>query len=152
MILQNDHCAENQQLGNNSLLTKLSFSARLPCQLHSLRQIALQPNCRLPCHLETITIIRYRGSHPSRHAHTHIAELCGRSWEIHTHFLTEKYFMDVAWLRIYFDDVHSVSFELTNSLLFLCPSRILNGTFPYSFLSGIFHPVSLMKFILFSST
>lgn len=88
---------------------------------------------------------------PATHTHPSLSSVVGAGKYILI-FSPKSIFIDVAWRCIYLDNVHSVSFKLINSLLFFCPSRILNGAFPYSFLSGIFHPVSLMKFILFSST
>ena len=128
-------------------LTKLSFSARLPCQLYTLRHIAV---CRVTWK-QSLSFGTDEATLPVTHSHPSLSSAVGAGKYILI-FSPKSIFIDVAWLHIYFDDVHSVSFKLINSLLFFCPSCILNGAFPYSFLSGIFHPMSLMKFIFFSST
>ena len=82
-----------------------------------------------------------------------IAKLRIGSWEVHGPFLTENYFHLWEQLHIYFNDMCSVSFKLTSSILF-CPLCILKNAWMEFFptvLSGIFHPGSLMKFIFFSS-
>lgn len=152
MILQNDHCAENQRLGNihfwpNCLFQPDCHASYVLSDILPYSQIAV---CRVTWK-QSLSFDTEEATLPATHTHPSLSSVVGAGKYILI-FSPRSIFIDVAWLRIYFDDVHSVSFKLTNSLLFFCPSRILNGTFPYSFLSGIFHPVSLMKFILFSST
>ena len=117
-LYRSDNCIEHQQLGKMLIFDQIVFHPN--CHAGYILSGALPySNLNVQCHLEVTGITWYRGITPTATHHPSLSFTPGAG-RCTLLFSLKTVFIGVAWLHIYFNDVHSVSFKLISRLIF-CP-------------------------------
>lgn len=117
-LYRNDNCIEHQQLGKMLIFDPIVFHPNCHAG-YILSGVLPYSNLNVQCQLAVTSITWYHDTTPTPTHHPSLSFTLGAG-RCTLLFSLKTVFIDVAWLHIYFNDVHSVSFKLI-SRLFFCP-------------------------------